>query len=152
MRHRGTSGDTVPMLDYVDRRFDDLAARVQLLDNEIDRRVSTLQEAITLSREAMEHRLAAMNEWRAQANDRQRDFPTRDVLDEVAKGLRDQDVQQEARLRRLEERITSDEGGSRAATALKAGQRTNLTTVIAIITTVLFLVSIVVSAFLAARH
>lgn len=140
------------MLSYVDRRFDDLAARVQLLDNEIDRRVSTLQEAITLSREAMEHRLAAMNEWRAQANDRQRDFPTRDVLDEVAKGLRDQDVQQEARLRRLEERITSDEGGSRAATALKAGQRTNLTTVIAIITTVLFLVSIVVSAFLAARH
>jgi len=144
MRHKGPGADTVPMLSYVDRRCDGL-------DAEVDRRIAGLKEAIEQSRAAMEHRLESMNEWRTQSNDRQRDFPTRDVLDEVAKGLREQDIQQEARLRRLEERITADEGGSRAASGLKAARQNNLATVIAVVTTVLFVASLVVSIVIATR-
>jgi len=144
MRHKGPGADTVPMLSYVDRRCDGL-------DAEVDRRIAGLKEAIEQSRAAMEHRLESMNEWRTQSNDRQRDFPTRDVLDEIANGLREQDVQQEARLRRLEERITADEGGSRAASGMKADRRNSTATIIAVVTTVLFLISIVASAYLAAH-
>jgi len=149
MRHKGPGADTVPMLGYVDRRCDDLSCRIQLLDEDMSRRVAGLKEAIEQSRAAMDLRLAGMNEWRAQSNDRQREFPTRDVLDEIAKGLRDQDVQQEARLRRLEGRVTADEGGDATATRLREARRSNLTLFAVVATALLFLVSVALSVVIA---
>lgn len=158
---------------YIDQRCDDLQRetetlrrdaeiRAGLLEKEIaqrtrgserrhDQDIAGIKEQANLARLALEHRLEALNEWRAQSNDRQRDFPTRDVLDEVTAGLRAQDAQQEARIRALEERITAAETSESATTQLKTGQRASVTLIVAVITSVLFFVSVAVTIFVTTR-
>jgi hypothetical protein len=167
MRRRGTGtgADTaVPLLDYVDRRCDDIqhaAGRtsdgmhrefselVRLLDGEVDRRIAGLKEQIESSRAAMEHRLEGMNEFRDQLREQARNYITREVIDGMVTALRDQDTQQETRLRRLEGRVTADEGGSAAAARLKESRRSNLTMFAVVSTALLFLVSVALSVVIA---
>lgn len=134
----------VDLLMYVDRRLDDLAVR-------LDGEVRAIRESTRLSREAMEYRLAGMNEFRDSLRDQDAKNVTREVLDGITQGLRDQDVQQESRIRRLEERVTADEGGAQAAVRLKSGQRSSIVSAVAIITTALLVVSIAVSVLIATR-
>jgi hypothetical protein len=152
----------IHLTGYIDRRCDntehaievlrtEARERARLLDEEIDRRITTLKEQITQSRDAMEHRLAGMNEFRDSLRDQDAKNVTRDVLDGIIGGLREQDRQQEERLRVVEARVTADEGGLRASTALRNGQRNSMATIIALTTTALFLISVVVSAIIATR-
>jgi len=165
MRHRGASADaSVPLLDYVDRRCDDIqhaAGRtsdgmhrefselVRLLDDEVDRRITGLKEQIESSRAAMEHRLEGMNEFRDQLREQARSYITREVIDGMVAALREQDTQQEARLRRLEGRVTADEGGDATAARLRESRRSNLTLFAVVATALLFLVSVALSVVIA---
>lgn len=136
--------EKVSLRRYVDRRLGDLARY-------LDAEVRSIRDSTDLSRQAMEHRLTGMNEFRDSLRDQDAKNVTREVLDGIVQGLRDQDVQQEGRLRVLESRVTADEGGAQASSRLKLAQRSGLAAVIAVITTVLLVASIIVSIVIATR-
>jgi sugar-specific transcriptional regulator TrmB len=154
---RGTSPEK-----YTDRRCDDLqraldvlradtAERLRLLDSETGRRVGAVKEQAEQSREALEHRLDGMNEFREQLRDQAARLVTRELLDGIVSGLQTADDQQEQRLRQLEKQTVADESTGAAAAGLKSDRQSRLTTVVAIITTVLFLISAVATVVLATR-
>jgi hypothetical protein len=155
---------------YVDRRCDDLqregdqlralvGERARLLQEELDRRikstedrhdrdVTAVREQTEQSRVALEHRLDGMNEFREQLRDQATRLVTRELLDGIVNGLRTQDEQQEKRLLQLERQVVADEGAGSAENRLKTQRQTSITTMVAIVTTILFLVSAVVSVIL----
>jgi FKBP-type peptidyl-prolyl cis-trans isomerase (trigger factor) len=162
------SGET-----YTDRRCDDLQrecdrlqatieTRCRLLDEEIDRRIRAtedrhdhdviaVKDQTEQSRVALEHRLDGMNEFREQLRDQATRLVTRELLDGIVNGLRTQDEQQEKRLLQLERQVVADEGAGSAENRLKTQRQTSITTMVAIVTTILFLVSAVVSVVLLTR-
>jgi len=150
----------VSLEKYVDQRCDDtrlalqalredVAGRHRLLDEELDRRVLALRDQAEQSRAALEHRLDGMNEFREQLRDQASRLVTRELLDGLVSGLRVQDEQQDQRIRQLERRMVADEGAGTAAGRLKADRQARVTLAVAIVSTVLFLVSAAASVLLA---
>jgi FKBP-type peptidyl-prolyl cis-trans isomerase (trigger factor) len=149
---------------YVDRRCDDLqregdqlralvGERARLLQEELDRRIKSTEDRhdrdVTAVREQTEQsRVALENEFREQLRDQATRLVTRELLDGIVNGLRTQDEQQEKRLLQLERQVVADEGAGSAENRLKTQRQTSITTMVAIVTTILFLVSAVVSVIL----
>lgn len=134
----------VPLEKYVDQRF--AAAETQH-----DRDIAAVKEQAEQSRIALGHRLDGMNEFREQLRDQAARLVTRELLDGVVNGLRAQDEDQDKRLQQLERRVVADEGAGSAAGSLKADRQSRTALAVAIVTTVLFLISAVASVILATR-
>lgn len=134
----------VSLEKYVDQRFDALG----ILH---DRDIASVKEQAEQSRIALEHRLDGMNEFREQLRDQAARLVTRELLDGVVNGLRAQDDQQDKRIQELERRVVADEGAGSAEGKRAADHQSRITTTVAVVTTILFLVSAVASIILAIR-
>jgi cytochrome c-type biogenesis protein CcmH/NrfG len=134
----------VSLEKYVDQRCD-------ALGTQHDHDISAVKEQAEQSRLALEHRLDGMNEFREQLRDQAARLVTRELMDGVVDGLRAQDEQQEARLQQLERRVVADEGAGSAEGKRSADRQSRATLIVAIVTTVLFLISAVASVVLATR-
>jgi hypothetical protein len=134
----------VTLRRYADRRLDALGVQH-------DRDILAVKEQAEQSRVALEHRLDGMNEFREQLRDQAARLVTRELLDGIVAGLRTQDEQQDLRIQALERRVVADEGAGSAAGKRSADRQSRITLAVAVVTTVLFLVSAVVSVVLVTR-
>jgi hypothetical protein len=132
----------VSLEKYVDQRLD-------ALGTQHDRDVAALKEQMEQSRVALEHRLDGMNEFREQLREQAARLVTRELLDGVVNGLRAQDEQQDTRIQQLERRVVADEGAGSAEGKRTTDRQTRATLAVAVVTTVLFLISAVASILLA---
>ena len=132
----------VSLEKYVDQRFD-------ALGTQHDRDIAAVKDQAEQSRVALEHRLDGMNEFREQLREQAARLVTRELLDGVVNGLRAQDDQQDARIQRLERRVVADEGAGTAEGKRTTDRQTRITLAVAMVTTILFLISAVASILLA---
>jgi hypothetical protein len=125
--------------------------RLRALASQHDRDILAIKEQTEQSRVAMERRLDGMNEFREQLRDQATRLVTRELLDGIIDGLRAQDEQQEKRVLQLERQVVADEGAGTAENRLRSARQSGLAMAIAVVTTILFLVSAVATVILATR-
>lgn len=105
----------VSMKDYVDHVHEEL-------QSEIDRRVEEIRNNLSISAAEMTRRLEGLNEFRSAFSDREKAFLTRDLMDQIVNGLREQDEQQERRLVEVE-RWVARMGGASEGSSARQGQQ-----------------------------
>ena len=72
------NGDTkVPLRDYLEHQIQAVGNKVEASERVVLSKLDAMEVATTLSRENLEQRLDAMNEWRQQSKDREREFLSR---------------------------------------------------------------------------
>jgi hypothetical protein len=105
----------VTMKHYVGHIHDEL-------QGEIDRRIEEIRNNLAISAAEMTRRLEGLNEFRAAFSDREKAFLTRDLMDQIVDGLREQDSQQERRLVEVERWISRAGGASEGSDARQGRQ------------------------------
>lgn len=106
----------VTMKHYVGHIHDEL-------QGEIDRRIAEIRNNLAISAAEMSRRLEGLNEFRMAFSDREKAFLTRDLMDQIVNGLREQDEQQERRLVEVERWMARMGGASEGSTARQGEQR-----------------------------